>query len=164
MSIVCLQQQLIATTVYRNDVAGVVGFRFELGAKFRDVIVNRAGYRKLVVAPDVAQQLFAAHDFVAMRDQVSEQLELARRKSDAAPLARHEALPEADGHVPKREFLTRQRMPIVAPDLRTHAREQFAHAEGLAHVVVCPEVETMHPIAFVGSSGEHDDWYSGATS
>ena len=81
-------QQLVAAAVDGDDVAGVVGLGLELGPQLGDVVVDGAGDRQLVIAPDVAQQLLAADHFVAMRDQIAQQLELAgRQRARAGPCA-----------------------------------------------------------------------------
>ena len=86
--------QLIAAPVYCNDVSGSVGAGLELRPQLGDVVVHRARDGELVVAPDVAEQLLAADDFIAMGDQIAQQLELARRERDPPSPPRDETLPQ----------------------------------------------------------------------
>ena len=45
------------------------------------------------------------------------------------------------------------------PQRVLEAGDEFAHAEGLRHVVVGPELQRFDDTCFVGAAGQDDDWY-----
>jgi hypothetical protein len=47
------------------------------------------------------------------------------------------------------------------PQHRADARGELAKAERLRHVVIGPQIEARHPIAFPGARREHDDGHRG---
>ena len=62
--------------------SGDLGVALDLLAKTRDVDVDGARQRRLVVPPHLRQQLVARQRRAAMLDEVPQQLELARREID----------------------------------------------------------------------------------
>src|SRR4030095_8992777 len=111
---------------------------------------------------DVAQQLLAADDFVAMREEVAQQLELARRQRDAAPLAKDQPLLQPDDDIAERKLLAAHRVPVVTANLRAHPGQQLVHAEGFADVIIGAEIQALDAIALVGARGEQDDRHARA--
>ena len=63
-------QQLVAGAVDSDQVAWIVRLRLELHPQLGDVVVDGTRDGQLAIASDIAQQLLAAHHFVAVREQI----------------------------------------------------------------------------------------------
>ena len=66
---------------------GLVGRGLDLLPQLGDEVVDRARRRRLLVAPDLVQNLLARDDLARVRHQIAEEIELARREVDALAAA-----------------------------------------------------------------------------
>src|SRR5450432_4209700 len=73
----------------REDVPGERGLVLELAAQLSDVRIDGAGYRRVGVAPDPAQELEPRHDGASPHPQRDEQVELLGGEIDRHPPLRH---------------------------------------------------------------------------
>src|SRR5690242_9649756 len=79
-----LSRELVAETVDGVNELRILRIALDLLTQPRDVDVDGARHRHLVVAPHFRQQLIARQRRPAMRDEMPEQLELARGQIDRA--------------------------------------------------------------------------------
>src|SRR5438093_403617 len=74
--------ELVAGAVHGEDVLRFVGRGLDLLPQLRDEVVDRPRRRRLLVAPDLVQDLLTGDDLTRVRDEIPEQIELACRELD----------------------------------------------------------------------------------
>src|SRR2546426_8100876 len=152
----CLPDELVAGAVDGQDVLRLVGCALELLAQLRHEVVDRARGRRLLVAPDLIEDLFSGDDLAGVADQIPEQIELARREVDALSGAVRLVGAEVDLDVADAAGLDAGRPPARAPQDGAYPREQLGDAERLGDVVVGAELEAEHFFGLLRARGEHD--------
>lgn len=87
---------------------------------------------------------------------------LGRRQGHLVIAAPHLASRQIDAQLPGAEHgRLAERGALRPPEHRLHARQQFAHAEGLGHVVVRAQLQAAHDVKLGAPGSEHDDWHAG---
>src|SRR5581483_11818178 len=128
----------VTDPVHGHDVLRVLRV-VHLRAEPRDVEVDRARDRELVVAPDLAQEALARHRAAALLDEEGEDLPLERGEARLLALALQAEAREVDGALAELEARGRGRLRLLfalvaralAADVRADARHELARAEGL---------------------------------
>src|SRR5882757_5549848 len=77
--------ELVPGAVDGEDVLGFVGRSLDLLPQLRHEVVDGPRGRRFFVAPDLVENLLAGHDLAGVRDEVAQEIELARGEVD--PLA-----------------------------------------------------------------------------
>src|SRR5215216_193059 len=81
--------KLITTAVNGKNKTRFFGIRFDLLSEMNDVRIDRACGRIIFISPNCIQQSIAAEGLNRMRDEVSQQGKLLRRKIDDVSVASH---------------------------------------------------------------------------
>src|SRR6185369_14610759 len=114
--------ELVPGAVDGEDVLGFLGRSLDLLPQLRHEVVDRARRRRLLIAPDLVEDLLARDDLAGVRDQVAEQIELARGEVDPLPAAVRLVRAEIDLDVADAARLEARRPNAGAPEHGAHAR------------------------------------------
>ena len=127
----------------------------ELLPQGADVNVNRTRVARVGDAPHVVQQHFACDSFARVRHQERQQLKLHVRQGDFLS-----ARGDAVAFAVKRHVAQRHdgggRLLLRPPQQRTHARQQFHHAERLRQVIVRAAVQSLYLVHFRVARGDEN--------
>src|SRR3989449_698216 len=130
------------------------------------VHVNRLAVTRKLMTPHVLQQHVAGVDAAGMREQVRQQVELARGELHVGAAQDDAASSAVDREISKRVPLGNcvWVIPVgrCSPKDCVDPREDLAHGEGLGDVVVGAELEADDLVHIGVFRGDHDDRYSAA--
>src|SRR6266550_6331380 len=94
-----LPDELISGTVHGEDVLGFVRRWFDFLPELGDEIVDGPRRGRLLVSPDLVQDLLARDDLAGVNDQIPQQIEFASGEVDALAGAVRLMRPKVDLHV-----------------------------------------------------------------
>src|ERR1044071_1112623 len=83
-----LAEELVSRAMHRDDVVRVSWRILDLLPELRDVHVDRARQREVLVPPDDVEEAVARHDLAAVLDEVLQDVEFARRQLDRLAILR----------------------------------------------------------------------------
>src|SRR6516225_413222 len=152
-----LPRELVPDAVNGHDEPRNGGVVLDLLAQLRDVHVDRARQRRLVVLPDLIQQAVPRNHLAAMRDEVLEQPELPSRHRDGLPPFPELGRLEVDHDVAEGVNARGPRAAADAAQQRLDPRRQLHEPERLRHVVVRAELQADHLVDLLAPGGQHED-------
>src|SRR4051812_31285075 len=79
--------ELIASSMHGQDVLRFMGRSLDLLPQLRHEVIDRPCRRRLLVAPDLIEDLLSGHHLTGMRDEIPEQIEFSRGEVDPLPCA-----------------------------------------------------------------------------
>ena len=132
--------------------------------------IDRAGIARILIAPDVVQELLARKDLVRVGGDKVEEFKLFRRHFDRAPLIADSVVREADLQILAAHYIrvgADGRGSFLWPVAAQHgadARDQFLRLEGLYDIVVGAELEPEHLVKDLSLCREHNDRRLGTLS
>src|SRR5262249_20915710 len=131
----------------------------ELLPQLPDMDVDRARVARERVAPHALEELIAGEDEAAMVEELPEEVELLRRKTDLgiADMALAAAGIEDEGSVLERASLVMRPLVPAATEDRAHPGDELARVERLRQIVVRAGVEASDLVEVVVARREHED-------
>src|SRR5207247_8909650 len=110
----------------------------------------------LLVAPHRFEEPVARDHFAAMLDEIAQEVELLASEPHLPARAEGLAAAQANAHVAEGELL--ELLPRAGtPQHRANPRQELAQAEGLGHVVIGAQLQSLDAIGFLAAGGQHDD-------
>src|SRR5258708_14066059 len=136
----------------------------ELLAKPQDVVVYRASEALVIAAPDAFDEELAVESSAWVGRKEVKQLEFlgSQRKLRAIQGCAVRVGLDAkravdDGFVRASAGLAASRLELHAAKGCARTREQLAYSERLHEAIVRADFQAEHPVALLGTGGEHDD-------
>src|SRR3954469_1542694 len=123
--------EFVAGAVDGEDVLGFVGRTLDLLPELRHEVVDGARGRRLLVAPDLIQDLLAGDDLAGVRDEIPQQVEFPGREVDPLTGTVRLVSAEIDFDVADAAGLQPGRPAAGATKDGADASEQFGDAERL---------------------------------
>ena len=153
--------ELVAAPPDGEDAARLGRVVLDLGAQPVDVRVDGVLVTLVLVAPDLIQQVQPRIDLVGMAGEEMQQVELARRQVQRAPVQERGARHRIDGQAVQLQRagvhagVARQR--VAAAQQRPYPRHQLQHREGLGQVVVGAQLQAQDAVHLAGTGAGDDD-------
>src|SRR5467141_3932873 len=141
----------------RFQVQGVLGIGFDFFTQAADINVHAARSYEAIRSPDRVEQLIPGKDAVWARSKVIEQPEFERAKRYGFPGMTHAIGRRINRQLADLNGSGRIGGRLGTAEQRLDAREQFARAEGLGHVIVGAHLEPDDAVGFLAASREHEN-------
>src|SRR5229473_8368509 len=141
----------------RFQVDGILRIAFDFFAQAADVHVHAARSDETIGAPDGIEKLVARENAIRPRSKVIEQPEFERAERNGLPGMTDAIRRRIDGQLADLNGAGRVGRRLRATEQRFDARQQFARAERLGHVIVGTHLQAHNTIGFFAARGEHEN-------